>query len=175
MKKRLFLKNALILTGSSLLLSVAGKGVTLLNDSAVRLLRPFGDSAGHASLETWAQTPQGWQPVASEPMWEKGAPIRPETPEATAIAAAEAAQLGLAGEAAACFAPTFPCTEIIRRLSDYDGCIPLRHALPGGESAVGLMKLDGNLLRIIPAVYAASPGGAYGFWQLTKLEIGESA
>ena len=34
-----------------------------------------------------------------------------------------------------------------------------------------LMKLENGLLRIVPAVYTAVPGGARGGWQLTGLQI----
>lgn len=166
---------ALILSpdASTVLLSVTGKNISLLDGgAALRLLHPLGDTVGHAALETWAVTPQGWQLAASEPMWERGAPVRPETPEAAAIAAVESAQLGLSSEAAAYFAPAVSCADILAQAASYDGCVPLRYPLPGGESAVGLMQLRGNVLHIVPARYAARPGGLNGAYQLTKLEIG---
>lgn len=159
---------------SSLLLSVTGKNISLLEGSAaLRLMHPFGDTVGHASLETWAASPAGWQLSSSEPMWEHGAPIHPASPEATAVAAVEAAQLGLLHEAEAYFSPTCPHAEILARVQEYDGCTPLRCALPGGESAVGLMKLRDGVLHIIPAKYAVQPGGRLGGYLLTKLEITE--
>jgi len=159
---------------SSLLLSVTGKNIELLEGgAALRLMHAFGDTAGHASLETWAAFPSGWQLSSSEPMWEHGAPVRPPTPEATAIAAIEAAQLGLAREAAAFFSPTCPYAELLARLQEYDGCTPLRYPLPSGESAVGLMKLRDSVLHIIPAKYTSQPGGPYGAHLLTGLEITE--
>lgn len=165
---------ALVLSpdGMQTLLSLSGKGLTLLEGgSALRLLHSYGDSAGHAALETWAHSPQGWQLTASEPMWEHGAPIWPQTPEATAVAAVEAAQLGLTAEAEGYFSPLFPCSDAIRRAQAFDGCVPLRYPLPGGEAAVGLMQLKENVLHIVPAVYSAAPGGARGAFQLTRLEI----
>lgn len=166
---------ALILSpdASTVLLSVTGKNIALLDGgAALRLLHPLGDTAGHAILETWALTPQGWQLTASEPMWENGAPIRPETPEAAAIAAVESAQLGLSNEAAACFAPGIPCADVLAQAASYDGCVPLKYPAPGGEPSVGLMQLRGHVLHIIPARYAARPGGLNGAYQITKLEIG---
>ncbi len=157
--------------GSQALLSVTGRSVSPLNGSTIRLLRPCGDSVGHAALETWAYAPSGWQLTASEPMWEQGAPHWPMTPEATALAAAEAAQMGLTAEAAACFAPTCRHEELLAPIREYDGCTPLRHPLPGGETAVGLMKLKDNVLHIVPLVYSAIPGGPRGGYQLTQFEI----
>lgn len=185
------LANALLLTGertfgdqyalvlspdaSSLLFSVTGKRITPLSGgTALRLLRSYGDSVGHAALETWSASPTGWQLTASEPMWEQGAPVRPRTPEATAAAAIEAAQLGLIQEAAAYFAPAVPHDETLRRAAEFDGCVPLRHALPSGETAVGLLRLRDHFLQIIPALYSAQPGGQYGGYLLTRLEIDEN-
>ena len=160
---------------SSLLLSVTGKDITPVSGgAALRLTHPFGDSMGHAALETWAPTPAGWQITASEPLWEHGAPIRPLTPEATAVAALEAAQLGLIQEAAAFCAPAVPHADILRRAAEFDGCVPLRYALPSGQSAVGLLKLRDHFLHVTPVLYAAQPGGMYGGCLLTRLEIGEN-
>ena len=169
------LQYALVLApdASSLLLSVSGTNITPLeNGAAIRLMRSFSDSVGHAALETWSTSPAGWQLTASEPMWEHGAPVRPITPEATALAAIEAAQLGLSHEAEGYFAPACPHAEALARAAEFDGCTPLRCALPSGETAVGLMKLADNVLRITPARYAAQPGG--GAYLLTRLEIDEN-
>ena len=165
---------ALVLSpdASSVLLSVSGRNLSLLDGgAALRILRPSGDTVGHAALETWAASPAGWQLTASEPMWLTGGPAWPQTPEAAAIAAVEAAQLGLANEAAAYFSPLCPCADVLARAAAFDGCVPLRYPLPDGESAIGLMRLRDHLLRIVPARYSAAPGGTHGPWQLTKLEI----
>lgn len=160
----------------ALQLCLTGAHISLLEDgSGLRALRSFGDSAGHASLETWTCTPQGWQRTNAEPMWEYGAPRRPDTPESTAVAAVEAAQLGLSGEAAAWFAPAVPCAEALRRAAEYDGCVPLRCPLPDGRPAVGLMRMTEHVLRIVPAYYTAVPGPSAGSWLLTGLEIDEDA
>lgn len=159
---------------SALLLSVTGRNITLCDGgAAIRLMHSFSDSVGHAALETWAAAPSGWTLASSEPMWEHGGPLRPAAPEATALAAIEAAQLGLAQEAASYFAPACPCSGILARAALFDGCTPLRYALPSGEAAVGLMKLEDNILRITPARYAAQAGG--GGYLLTQLEIPENA
>ena len=168
---------ALVLSpdASSLLLSVTGKSIaSLCGGAALRLMHSFGDSVGHAVLETWGPSPSGWQLTSSEPMWEQGAPARPRTPEATAVAAVEAAQLSLMQEAAAYFAPTVPHADVLRRAAEFDGCVPLRHALPSGEAAVGLLRLKDHFLHIVPALYSAQPGGQYGGYLLTRLEINEN-
>lgn len=159
---------------SAPLLSVTGQNITLLeNGAALRVTRSFSDSVGHAALETWAPSPSGWTLASSEPIWEHGSPIRPVTPEATAVAAIEAAQLGLLQEAESYFAPACPHAESLTRAAAFDGCTPLRYALPSGEAAVGLMKLKDNVLHIVPTRYAAQPGG--GAYLLTRLEIDENS
>lgn len=161
---------------SSLLLSVSGIELTIGDGgNALRLLRACGDTVGHAALETWSASATGWALTDSEPMWLPGAPHWPDTPQAVALAAAEAAQLNLMSEAASFFAPSVPCTGVLARAAEYDGCVPLRYPLPDGEAAVGLIRVRDNVLRVTPVRYAASPGGAHGAWQLTRFDIGEEA
>ncbi len=152
-------------------LMLEGRNITLMEGGAIRLMRPLGDLLGRAALETWAETPAGWQLTVSEPMWLTGGPKWPSSPEETAIAAIESAQLGHEADAASFLAPLAACPEALSQAAQYDGCTPLKYPLPGGETAVGLMKLENGLLRIVPAVYTAVPGGARGGWQLTGLQI----
>lgn len=164
---------ALILSpaADSVRLMLEGRNITLMEGGAIRLLRPMDDLLGRAALETWAETPAGWQITLSEPMWLTGGPKWPATPEETAIAAIESAQLGHAADASSFLAPLAACPDALSQAAQYDGCTPLKYPLPGGETAVGLMKLENGLLRIVPAVYTAVQGGARGGWQLTGLEI----
>lgn len=164
---------ALVLShdGASCPLTLTGQSLSLLESGALRIIRPLGDSVGHARLETWTCTPpQNWQCIAAEPMWTTGAPNWPSTPEAIAVAAIEAAQLGYRAEAAAYFSLSCPCGDILDAVSAYDGCTPLRSPLLSGEPAVGLMKMEGGLLQITPAVYRASPGGPHG-WQIDSMQL----
>ncbi len=161
---------------SAIRLSVTGRSLSLTDGgAALQILRAYGDTAGHAALETWTPAQAGWSLAASEPMWLNGAPHRPETPAETALAAMEAAQLGLMSEAASYFSPVFPFAEVLARAAGYDGCTLLRYPLPDGTPAVGLIRLQGGLLTVIPARCAAVPGGTVGSWQLTGLEIDERA
>lgn len=153
-----------------------GRDLTLPDGGhAVRMFCPAGDTVGHAWLETWSPSGVEWRRVSAEPMWEKGAPVRPETPEATALAALEAAQLGLMQEAASYFAPAASCMDALEQAARFDGCAPLRHPLPDGCPAVGLTRMEKGVLHIAPVRYAASPGGVHGFWQLTKLAVDDCA
>ena len=162
--------------GSQELLSLAGRSISLLEEgNSLRLLHPLGDTVGHAQLETWQGTDRGWVLVESEPMWLNGSPNLPETPEKTAIAAVEAAQLGVLSEAQSYCAPLSDCMEILKRTQNYDGCVPLRYPPPGGETAIGLMKLSGSLLRITPLYYQAVRGGIHGAWQLQGLRLVENS
>ncbi len=165
---------ALVLSpdGRDCALTLQGRAITPLEESAsLRVLRELHDTVGHARLETWAPTPGGWQCVSLEPMWADGAPAWPRTPEKTALAAIEAALLGLMDEMNGYLAPTADCAAALERLREYDGCTPLRQALPGGGDAVGLMRMEQGLLRIVPVHYHAAPGGAQGGWQLDALKI----
>lgn len=167
---------ALILApdGSAVRLCLNGRDLTLPDDGhAVRMFCPAGDTVGHAWLETWSPSGEEWRRVSAEPMWEKGAPAWPETPEATALAALETAQLGLMQEAASYFAPAVSCMEALEQAAQFDGCASLRHPLPDGCPAVGLTRMEKGVLHITPVRYVASPGGAHGFWQLTKLKVGD--
>ena len=89
------------------------------------------------------------------------------------MAAVEAAQLGLTGEAESYFSPVFPCAQVIARAAEYDGCVRLRRGLASGESAVGLTKLRENVLHVIPARFSAVRGGLNGAWLLTEMRIDE--
>lgn len=166
---------ALVLTpdGASCPLTLTGENLSLPEGGMLRIVRPLGDSVGHALTETWAPSPQGWRCTAAEPMWASGAPHWPDTPEATAIAAVEAAQLGLNSEAASYFSPACPCGAILSAVASLDGCTPLRTPLLSGETAVGLMKMEGRLLRITPIIYHASPGGPHG-WQIDSMYLPDS-
>lgn len=160
---------------SRIALRLIGRSLTLQDGgNALRMLCPAGDTVGHAYLETWAASENGWTRVSAEPMWEKGAPVRPDTPEKTALAAIEAAQMGLMQEAAGYFAPACPCREALERAAGYDGCVSLRYPLPDGSSAVGLMRMEGGVLRVLPARYTVS-GGEGSAWQLTGLTIDDCA
>lgn len=158
--------------GASCPLSLTGQSVSLLESGAVRVVRLLEDVVGRALLETWVCDRSNWRCAASEPVWGSGAPTWPTTPESTAIAALEAAQLGYSTEAAAYFSPLCPCDDLLKVAATYDGCTPLRVPLLSGEPAVGLTRLEGGLLRIIPAIYRASPGGPHG-WQLDSMRIAD--
>ena len=165
---------ALVLSpdGGANLLTLAGREITLLEDgAAIQALILQRDTVGHARLDTWTDGPEGWRLTGSEPLWAQGAPAWPQTPQATALAAIEAAQLGLTAEAASYFSPAFPCQEVLSLAAQFDGCVPLRYPLPDGGDAVGLMRLEDGLLRVVPASYRAERGGAHGLWQLEALEI----
>lgn len=157
---------------SRLLCTLVGRNISVLPDnSSVRFLRPLGDTAGHAFLETWSDTADGWACTWSEPMWADGMPIRPQTPADTALAAIEAAQLHLMGEAASYCSPRFSSSDVLSQLAEYDGCTRLRVPLQDGSDAVGVTKLENGILRVVPVRYTASRGAA---WQLESLEVDKS-
>ena len=107
-------------------------------------------------------------------MWAEGMPVRPQTPADVAMAALEAAQLGLSGEAASYCAAHLADSDVFSRIGEYDGCTRLRVPLPDGSDAVGVTKLQEGVLRVYPVRYSASRGGTYGTWQLEALEVEKS-
>ena len=168
---------ALILSDDAahLLCTLVGRNISVLPDNAsVRFIRPLGDTAGHAFLETWSNTADGWACTWSEPMWADGMPTRPQTPVDTALAAVEAAQLHLAGEAMSYCSARWGASDIFSLLAEYDGCTRLRVPLSDGSDAVGVTKLEDGILRVLPVRYTASRGGTYGAWQLESLEVDKS-
>lgn len=151
-------------------LSLTGRSISLPEKDILQLLHPTGDLMGHAQLEAWQRTSQGWVLSRSEPVWLNGAPYQPQTPEEIAIAAVEAAQDGRMHEAQSFLAPMCMDGNVLEQVRAYDGCTAMRYPIPGGERAIGLMKLDGALLRITPLIYQTSGSG-----RLEKLKIVEKS
>lgn len=147
-------------------------GVTL--DGGTRqTVTPLGDVAGHALVETYVMRAGQWTLVESEVMWDASGPRWPRDAEETALAAAQAAILGQAGEAAGYVAPgkAFLERSLAELRGNYDGCARAVYQTSG--DVVALVKVvSSNLARIDLARYScARLGGRQGEWKLEAFEI----
>lgn len=158
-------------------LSIDAREIELSSDGAVRALIEQGDLVGHAKLMTWAQAGDQLQATSSETLWAEGKPRWPDTPQDTALAAAEAILLDLQEEAEAYFAPNalgdlYAAREAIRAAG---GATKLRYPLIDGRQAVGLIQVEApNCATILPLYYHALPmGGSQGTWRLDRFALRE--
>jgi hypothetical protein len=154
------------------LISASGREASVTPDGMARSLEDLDDVVGHARLTRWALSDGRFEPVSVEHFWTHGAPAWPETPEAAALAALEAARLGLMDEARGYLAPGAEA-DALQAAIESGGATPLKYPLPDGRPAVGLMTLrDGWLASIRPVFYHASPlGGPQGVWRLDRLTL----
>lgn len=166
---------------SSVLLSVSARRVDLESDGSVRALVDEQDQAGHARLLHWTRAQDGGYAAGPEEiLWAQGAPNWPDSPENTALAALEAARLGLMDEAAGYLSPALAARECAPFLAAAraDGCARMKYPMPNGRQASALLYLENeNLLTCRAVYYHALPmGGAQGVWRLDALELdGEGA
>lgn len=138
----------------------------------VRCITRLNDIAGHARAETWLVNEDGLNMEISEFMWSDGAPRVPKSPEETARAAAEAAILGIGGEADAFLSPVLRGRGYAReRVNGADACVAMKYAPPSSENAVGLVYTESEYFaRVEPLMYrAAVVGGDGGTWLIEKL------
>lgn len=157
-----------------LLLSLSGESVRIEPDGGLEVLIDPQDLVGHARLETWRTGEEGCTLARREPLWSRGAPSWPQTPQDTALAALQAAQQGLMDEARGYLAPQSACEEALLRAQESRGCVRLPRPVPSAEPCVGLLHLENErLLRVEPVRYAAEPlPGLQGPWRLTELRVG---
>lgn len=156
---------------SALLLSLTGERIRADAEGALEVLVDPQDLVGHARLEVWQAGEGGCFLARSEPVWSRGAPAWPQTPQDTALAALQAAQQGLTDEARGYLAPQAACEEALVRARESRGCVPLPWPIPSGEPCVGLLQLvNEHLLRVEPVSFSATPlPGLQGPWRLTRL------
>ena len=157
---------------ASPLLSVSGREAGVTPGGEARALEDIDDVVGHARLTRWTLTDGRFIRTNTEHFWTRGAPEWPQTPESTALAALQAARLGLVDEARAYLAPG-ASAEALEKAADAAAALPLKYPLPDGRSAVGLVEMRGDWLAVIrPVFYHASPlGGPQGVWRLDRLTL----
>ena len=148
------------------------KRIEIMPDERIRAVVAPGDTVGHASTEEWQLTAAGLQLVSSQFSWEHGAPVWPQTPEATALAAVEAAMAGLDDEADGYMLPRLREQHPLRDIgSRCDLCVKMKYALPDSGPCIGLLRLEGSsLARVEPLHFRAVPSDRREFpWQLEEL------
>lgn len=160
------------------LLRVEGREASLRADGSVYVLSDLGDEVGHARAAVYTPTAEGYALASSDILWANGGPLWPQTPEACALAALQATLLGLSGEAEGYLAAGYARTSasLSEIVEGFDACVRMKFPLPGGESAVALLRLEGeNLLEAVPVAYSASmTGGAQGPCRIERFSRGEA-
>lgn len=158
--------------GTEPILSVFGREASFSPSGEARALEDMDDLVGHARLTRWELADGQFTPVAVENFWTRGAPEWPTTPEGAALAALQAARLGLMDEARSYLAPG-ATADALDAAAASGGALPLKYPLADGRPAVGLIDLTGDWLAIIrPVYYHASPlGGPQGVWRLDRLAL----
>lgn len=144
-----------------------------MDDGSMRLIEPLGDTVGHARLTVFQPNGGAWVSAHTEILWAAGAPRWPTSPDETALAAIEAALLGLTEEASGYMAPGAAGQLDQLDLTHVIGCTPLKHPDALGRTAVGLVRLvHGHLARVVPLYYAvAAIGGTQGTWRIRDLFV----
>ena len=157
---------------ASPLLHVSGREASVTPDGEARALEDMNDVTGHARLTRWTLSDGRFTQVSEEHFWTRGAPEWPRTPEDAALAALQAARLGLMDEARGYLAPG-TAGGALEAASASDGALPLKYPLPDGRPAMGLLTVTGDWLAAVrPVFYHASPlGGPQGVWRLDRLEL----
>lgn len=127
------------------------------------------DTTGHAVLERWQVSPDGLQLRSTAPAWEQGAPKLPATPEKIALAAIEAALLGLIDEAISFMAPALRDSDPLSFLSEtYKACLPMKYALGDNRPCIALFRPESPCAAsVCPLYYTAERYD--GRWLLTHL------
>lgn len=154
------------------LISVSGREASVTPGGEAKALEDMDDVVGHARLTHWTLSDGQFVPVSEEFFWTNGAPVWPVTPEDAALAALQAARLGLMDEARAYLAPG-AVSGALEQAAASGGALPLKYPLADGRPAVGLLEMTGEWLATIrPVFYHASPlGGPQGVWRLDRLTM----
>jgi hypothetical protein len=154
------------------LISVAGREASVTPSGEAKALEDLDDVVGHARLTHWTLSDGQFVPVSEEFFWTHGAPEWPVTPEGAALAALQAARLGLTDEARAYLAPG-AVSDALEQAAVSGGALPLKYPLADGRPAVGLLEMTGDWLATVrPVFYHASPlGGPQGVWRLDRLTM----
>ena len=161
--------------GGRCVLAARGDESYFTQNGEMRLFRRENDTVGHARLLTYRETEAGMELADCENMWAPGGPTWPDTPERTALAAAEAAILGLWDEADGYLLPERreACRDGLRACAAFDCASPMRVPLPDGRSAVALCRAAGERVGEAKALYyhAVPGGGIQGPWRLDRMEL----
>lgn len=155
----------------ALLFQARGRDIAFLGGGRIQVVQDVGDLAGHARATVWARGEGGFLPELFEILPNPEGEYRPLTPIDCAIAAMQAAQLGLMEEAEACFLPGARMDEACARLAeDSSGVARLRFSPPDGRSAIGALRaINDRFAEAIPVYYACEMAG--GAWKLKEMAL----
>lgn len=159
----------------SSLLYVGGDEIQTFENGAVQVFSDLHDTAGHRMNTFYAPAENGYADAAHEILWASGAPNWPQTPEDTALAAAEAIRLGLMEEAENYFVSEYAHTAraLTQTIGDCSGVTGMKYGLLSGRSSIGLMTMEAkNLLTVSPLYYTvAAERGLQGTYRLEQLTV----
>lgn len=135
--------------------SISADTIEINENGNIRAVTALDDTAGHTLIETFRPSAEGFAPISAEYRLTSGSPKQPDTPEATALAAVEAAMLGLYDETAGYLAPALrPSSPLTDYAANYDAVIPMKYAPPNAAPAVALVrKLTATAAEITPLYY----------------------
>lgn len=138
--------------------SISADTIEITENSHIRAVTALNDTSGHTLIEIFRPSPEGFTSISAEYSLAAGIKYHPDTPEATVLAAVEAAMLGLDGEAAGYLAPALrTSSSLTDYAANYDAVIPMKYAPPNAASAVALVKkLTVNAAEITPLYYRAT-------------------
>lgn len=160
---------ALSAGGERELFRATGQDIAFLGGRRVAVAQALGDTAGHVRRTVYRDAGEGYLAETEELLPGPDGPFQPATPQACALAAAEALQLGLAGESDILFTEgAQPSPAALALLMATASCAPLRFSPPDGRSAIAALRAESETLAIAePLFYTARLQD--GAWRLTSL------
>ena len=139
-------------------------------NNTLRAATDLNDTAGHTLIEIYTPTETALNLTSAEYMWTNAAQITPDSPEKTALAAVQAAMLGLHDEADSYLAPSLSQSNILSEIArDFDTVLPMKYIIPKQPAIALVKKQTDRAAKIVALAYHAIPTG--NTWQLTRLEI----
>lgn len=143
-------------------------------DDAFSVISELNDLTGHIAVQRWEWTGDEYQAAESTVGFANGVPRQPSSPEETALAAAQAAILGMADEAAGYIseADRQKVTAVLDEAASYGGAVRLPRPPIDGRPAIGLLREESEgISRVFPLYYGAEADGSTGYWRLNFLRI----
>lgn len=154
--------------------AVVADDIEIEESGRVRALTHLRDTVGHARIEIWEARADALESLDAEYAWADGFPAWPKSAEDAALAALEAAFLGLSAEAEGYLVPRLRGSGLLGRIAEeFDAATRLKYALPEGRHAIGLLKRETDrCARVEPAYYkAVAMGGTQGPWAIEELAL----
>lgn len=151
-------------------ISAITAGKIVHENNTLRATTDLNDTAGHTLIEIYTPTENALNLTSNEYIWTNNTPIRPESPEKTALTAIEAAMLNLYDEANSYLAPSLSQSNIISEISQkYDTVLPMKYIISKQPCLALVKKKTDRAATVTPLAYHAIPTD--NAWQLDHLEI----